>query len=113
MAAGKYNITIDAYAGFAVDIVCQDADGVAVDLTGYTARAQIRKTAQSSSILTSFVVTFTPLTGTIHLTLAATETLKLQTITDAVWDLFLVPSGEEPFKLLAGAVKISAAVTRV
>ena len=44
MAAAQYDILIEQGATFSRTFVWKDSSEVAVDLTGYTARMQIRKT---------------------------------------------------------------------
>jgi len=42
MAAGKYNLLIEQGATYQVEIQYKDSNGVAVDLTGYSGKLQIR-----------------------------------------------------------------------
>jgi hypothetical protein len=95
--------------------------GTPADLTGYTARAQIREDDDSTTAALSFTsatgggITFDAdrTTGKIYLRIKATQTSPL-TITGGKWDLELVPaSGEDDaFAIVEGAVTITREVTR-
>ena len=56
MAAGIYNIIIDQGSDWAEEFTVKD-NGVARDLTGYSARAQMRAKSSSTSIVGTFVCT--------------------------------------------------------
>ena len=73
------NIYIDAGADYTTTVTVSDSSGSALDLTGYTAAAQIRKTYESSSATVSFTVAFNSdrTTGKLTLTLTAVQTALL------------------------------------
>ena len=56
MAAGKYDLVVDQGADFALALTLTKA-GSAINLAGYTARAHIRATKESSNYV-PFVMTF-------------------------------------------------------
>lgn len=56
MAAASYNLVIDQGSDFAIDLTIKEG-GVAKDLTGYAARAQMRPTISSSTVAGSFTCT--------------------------------------------------------
>ena len=56
MTAATYNLTIDQGSDYALDLVVNE-DSTAKDLTGYSARAQIRNTKGSSTLSGSFTCT--------------------------------------------------------
>ena len=87
--------------------------GVPLDLTGYTARAQIRS-SPSTTMIKQFTVTIpVPTSGQIVLELLATETAAL-TFVSAKWDLELVPPTGEAYasRILMGDVFCSKEITR-
>ena len=73
------NIFIDQGATFTTTLTINDANGSALDLTGYTAIAQIRK-SPSSSTSVSFTATFVSprTTGQITISLTDTQTTALE-----------------------------------
>ena len=56
MTAAAYNLTIDQGSDFALDLVVKE-DNVVKDLTGYSARAQMRNTKSASAIAATFTCT--------------------------------------------------------
>lgn len=87
-----------------------------VDLTGYTARMQIRETLDATIILATLTtenggITLGGAAGTIDLLLDAAATALLD-FTNAVYDLELVDTAGVVTRLLSGAVTLSKEVTR-
>jgi hypothetical protein len=92
------------------------ADGANVNLTGYTARAQIRPSASSATTTLSLTTENTRIAlggtaGTITLSISATDTAAI-TAGRYVYDLELVSAGGIVTRLLQGIVTVSANVTR-
>lgn len=98
--------------------------GSAVDLSGYTAVSQIRKTAQSSEIVAAFTMDYTDMaTGILRMSLTATQTaamvcgpLKTSPESIYIFDLLLisgdlVPQVSRPIK--ASEIQIEAGVTQL
>lgn len=90
-------------------------DDVAVNITGYTARMQIRKTIRSTSAVVSLTqasgLTLGGSAGTIQIVISATATAAL----DAgryVYDLELVSAGGVVTRVIAGAFELTPEVTR-
>lgn len=113
--AGILNITIEQGATFNPVLTWKDENGVVIDLTGYSARMQIRDTVDA----TSFIAELTDLTGeivlggtagTITFNLSAAATAAF-TFDSAVYDLELV-NGTIVNRLLKGEVILSKEVTR-
>lgn len=93
-----------------------NGDSSPINLTGYTARMQIRKSATSSAALLELTtensrITLGGVAGTITLTLTAADTAAI-TWTSGVYDLELVDSGGGVRRLIQGAVRVSREVTR-
>jgi len=117
MATFKHNLRIDQGATFREVITWNTGTPPElVDLTGATARAQIRSTLGSSSVLLSLTTENSKIVlgdedGTITLALSATETAAL-TWTTGVYDLEIVFADGTVRRLMAGKVKVVAEVTR-
>ena len=87
-----------------------------VNLTGYTARMQIRATAEASTALIELTtengrIALGGTAGTITLTISATDTAAL-TAGRAVYDLELVAANGTVTNLLGGVVTIPRNITR-
>lgn len=122
MSAGQYDITVEQGATFEETLSITDEDGDPVDLSGMTARAQIRKTYSDPTVIASFVATVeTPATDgivTMKMTAANTALLPvasatgyLKVPTNYVYDLELV-DGVTVTRLIEGTCAVSPEVTR-
>jgi hypothetical protein len=92
------------------------ADDVNVNLTNYTARMQIRASAEAVTTIEELTtanggITLGGSAGTITLSLTDTETAALPA-TRAVYDLELVSAGGVVTRLVEGAVTITRNITR-
>jgi hypothetical protein len=84
------------------------------DLTGWTGTAQVRATADASTILGSFLATVVDQTvtlGGVYVTMEAGDTASLPVGT-AKWDCQLIDVAGKPRTYLAGDVVIAGDVTR-
>ena len=113
----KYDIVIQQGATFSLAATWRDSSSSPVDLTGYTARAQVRASYSASSALVSLTSTnggivLGGINGTIALTISATSTAALSAPWVGVWDLELQSGGGEVTRLLEGAVTVTPEVTR-
>jgi hypothetical protein len=116
MAAANYDITIEQGATFQLNIVWKAPNGTPIDLTGYTARMQVREKVSSTATLLSLTtenggIALGGAAGTIAVTAAATLTDDITT-KRGVYDLELVSSGGVVTRLIEGCVTISPEVTR-
>lgn len=119
MSAGTYNTTIDQGSTFSLTVTYKDASDTAVNLTGWTARMQIRETPSSAStILTStggsptITVTNTNFaTGVIVFTVSATNTASI-TVPVAYYDIEVESPTGLVKRILQGRLAISPEVTR-
>lgn len=87
-----------------------------VNLTGFTARMQIRETVESTTVLHSLTtenggITLGGAAGTIALTISATDTAAF-TFDTAVYDLEVVSGGGVVTEVASGAVLTNDEVTR-
>jgi len=102
----------DTHAGetFSASFTCLDSAGVAVNLTGYTARAQVRSTPTSTAILLNLAPTIpTPANGIIVINVATAG------IAAGIyyWDLVLdLPSSAGTIFITGGTFKFRNLVTR-
>jgi hypothetical protein len=116
MAAGNYDFEVEQGATINKQFVWKDSNGDEVDLTGYTARMQVRRSIPSDEVLFSA----TTENGRIDLGGAAgTITLDVSAIDSAaivwrrgVYDLELVASNGTVTRLLQGQITVSREVTR-
>ena len=97
-------------------VIRYSKDGDEVNLTGFTARMQIRPTAASATTTLSLTTENTRIAlggvaGTITLSISATDTAAI-TAGRYVYDLELVSAGGIVTRLLQGVVTVSANVTR-
>lgn len=116
MPAGQYNFDIEQGVAFARIMNLKDSNGVTMNLTGYSARMQIRPYVSSTEVLIEATTAngkliITPLTGVLTLSLSATDTTQLA-YTKAVYDIELVDNVGTPIRLLQGEITVSREVTR-
>ena len=115
MSATTYDILIEQGATFSQVITYKEA-GVAINLTGYTARLQVRSTLESATSVVELTTANSRIAlggaaGTISLTISATDTAAL-TAGRGVYDLELVSGSGIVTRLLQGVCTISRNVTR-
>jgi hypothetical protein len=108
----KANIIIDQGADFATSITVADVDGNIVDLSGYTARGQIRK-HYTSSTKTDFIITFgIPRTeGVVNLTLSNANTASMEA-GRYVFDSELISGAGVVSRMVEGIATVTPEVTR-
>lgn len=115
---GKANLIIPQGADFYLPIYFGQVDGTPIDLTGFSARMQVRETVAATAVLLGLTsdtdggIEFTDRPAgkfRIHLTAAQTAAM---TWTRGVYDVELVSSGGEVTRLLLGDIKVSREVTR-
>lgn len=113
--AGVHNLTCEQGATFQRVITYQGSDGVAVNLTGYTARMQVRTDHESATVLLSLTtenggITLGGAAGTVTLLGTATQTAALEA-GEHVYDLELV-TGSVVTRLIQGCFVVDPEVTR-
>jgi hypothetical protein len=114
MTAGIYNFTIDQGSTWTLQLVYTDANGTAINLTGYTAKMQLRsKFGSDTAVLTLATggqgIVITPLTGTLNLTATDEQTGAISP-GFYVYDLELDLAGVIT-RLIQGQVTLSPQVT--
>lgn len=113
MPAAKLNLTVEQGATFSKRLVWRDKNKRPVNLSGYTAKMQIRTSASSAEVLFELSTSNNRITllagGVIQLDISANDT---DTIKGGVYDLKLyAPSGQE-IRLVEGKVSVSPGVTK-
>jgi hypothetical protein len=117
MAQGIYNMTIEQGSTFSLSLVYKDAANKVVDLSGYSARMQVRSTLSASTVLLEVTTDsvdqmwIVPSAGQINIKLPHSVTALLAP-SIAVYDLELESSGGEVIKLIKGKCRIEGEVTR-
>lgn len=119
MATAVYNfigdVAIQQGATFLAKFIWKDSNSVPIDLTGYTARMQIRATITSTVVIaeltTTTGITLGGTTGNIELKLTATQTAAI-TAKVGVYDLELQDTAGFVTRLISGDIEFSHEVTR-
>jgi len=112
--AGIYNITMDQGAQWTLQVVYDNNNGTPFDLTGYTARMQVRpKFGSDNAVLTlsspSSGIVITGATGTLELTATTAQTGDIPG-GFYVYDLEIT-SGGVVTRLMQGSVTVRDQVT--
>jgi hypothetical protein len=118
MALLTCNLTIDQGATYRQSFLWRQgaAGSTPQDLTGYTARMQIRQSVLDSTVLLDMTsanagIALGGASGVVQLYIAATATTALPA-GQAVYDLEMVAPNGDVTRLLQGSVNISGEVTR-
>lgn len=116
MGAAAYDFTIEQGATLILPFVWKDSAGVPINLTGYTARMQIRASKTSTAVLLSATTAdntlqITAADGKVTIVLPEATTAAI-TWRRGVYDLELVSAGGVVTRLVEGAVAVSREVTR-
>ena len=111
----SYDLCIPQGATF-TKVIRWKQNGALVDLTGYTARMQVRATTEAASSLIELTtengrISLGGTAGTITLNISATDTAAL-TAGRGVYDLELVAPNGTVFKPVGGVVTIPRNITR-
>jgi hypothetical protein len=122
--ATNNTIKIDKHASFSKSYAWKDSAGDAIDLTGYTFKGQIRKTADDDAELyaTLTVTVLSAVNGTFEASLTAEQTAAIptkpqssaqRTLSEYAYDIKAVyPSGLEK-RLIEGVAQVSPGSTQV
>ena len=112
--AGEFDITIEQGSGFSLPLAYEAPEGSLVDFTGSTARMHVRNKYSSPDALIELTTENGGIElgadGSIRLTLTAAATAAL-TFSSGVYDLEIVPSAGEPYKIIKGNVFLKRDVT--
>lgn len=105
------NIYIDQGTDFSITVDVTNADGTALNLNGYSAAAQIRKTYTSSTISASFGTTIVEASGQVTLSLTDSQTSALSP-GRYLYDLNITSSGGNTSRVVEGQAIVTPGVTR-
>lgn len=114
MPAAKLNLTVEQGATFVKRLIWRDSKKRPINLTGYTAKMQVRETASATSaalfeLSTSNGRINLPGNGVIELRLTVAETFD---VSPGVYDLVLFAPNGDQYRLIQGRMTVSAAVTQ-
>ena len=105
------NIFIAQGATFTTTVTVTDSSGSAVNLSGYSVAAQIRKTFLSASA-TAFTASISNASsGEITISLSPTQTAALEA-GRFVYDVVITASGGTKTRVVEGQVTVNPSVTR-
>ena len=118
MSAAKLNLpVIEQGATYRHTLYWKDSSNVPINITGCTARMQLRTTVESTAVVielssTNNRIIITGSLGKIELYISDEDTTVLPPI-QAVYDLEVYMSNGDTVRLIEGKVTIKAEVTRV
>lgn len=117
MSAGKYTLFIDRGAYFGRLLTYNDPAGQPINLTGFTARMQIRGYDESPDVWLELTtqnggIVLGGIDGTVMIEATASDTAGI--LNNGFYDILLIPpSGEEGAdRFLEGKVVVDSEVTR-
>lgn len=114
----NFQLVIEQGATFIFPVLYLNENGTPVNLTGYTAKMQIRETYPSDVALVTIStenggIVIDPLIGRLDLTIDADITRALPAPWEGVYDVFVyAPTGGPEEKILGGQIIIDPQVTR-
>lgn len=116
MAAAAYDITIEQGTTFRLSLIWKDSEGDPVNLTGYTARMQMRRRHSATEKILDLTtqngaIALGGAAGTIEVTVPATATDDIS-VRSGVYDLELVSASGVVTRLIEGGVTVTPEVTR-
>jgi hypothetical protein len=115
MAASTYNITAEQGANYAATLTYRDSSNVLVNLTGYSARMQVRRTVGSETRYLSLTqasgITLGGAAGTVAIAISAAALSSIPA-GNYVYDLELISGAGAVVRLISGDFVVSGEVTR-
>lgn len=116
MTAGTYDFTLEQGSTFTRDFIYKDANGAVVNLSGYTARMQIRQFKESEEKLIEATTANGKLVisgtlGQISLTILPSDTNSVK-FAQGVYDLEIESPGGVVTRIIQGVVTFDKQVTR-
>ena len=105
------NLYIDQGTDYTITVDVTDSAGDVLDLTGYTATAQVRKTYTSSSLSATFTTSINAAAGQVTISLTDTQTSALQA-GRYVYDLNIQSGGGVKTRVIEGQAVVTPGVTR-
>ena len=105
------NLYIDQGTDYTITVDVTDSAGDILDLTDYTATAQIRKTYTSSSLSATFTTSIAAAAGQVTISLTDTQTSALEA-GRYVYDLNIESAGGVKTRVIEGQAVVTPGVTR-
>ena len=105
------NLYIDQGTDFSITVDVTNSDGSVLNLSGYSAAAQMRKTYTSSSVSATFSTSIAEATGQVTLSLTDTQTTALNP-GRYLYDLNITSAGGQTSRVVEGQAIITPGVTR-
>ena len=105
------NLYIDQGTDYTITVDVTDSAGDILDLTGYTATAQMRKTYSSSSLSATFTTSISAVAGQVTISLTDTQTSALEA-GRYVYDLNIESGTGVKTRVIEGQAVITPGVTR-
>lgn len=111
MAAGYQELFVEQGSDYITTITLDDINGVAFDLTGYTAKSQIRKSYYSSNATGEFIISFTDsANGVMAISLSSANNANIAA-GRYVYDVVIKNNQDIRTRVLEGIVNILPQVT--
>jgi len=111
MAAGYQELFLEQGTDFTTSITLDDVNGDPYNLTGYTAKSQMRKSYYSTSPTAQFTITInTPTTGVLNMSLPSANTANIAA-GRYVYDVAIKNSANTVTRVLEGIVNVLPRVT--
>ena len=113
MSAANHDLVIDQGSTFVIDLTIKE-EGTLKNLTGFSARAQMRSTKSASAVAASFTCSITspPTSGVVKMELPATTSTAMSSGV-YFYDLEIHTANDAIVKrLIEGTVTINQEVTR-
>ena len=113
--AGQKNLEVDQNATFSFIVEYKDNNGLPIDLTGATAKMQVRDTKGGSKLAFSLTspsggIIIDPTNGKLTIKMTPTQTNKLF-YPKSSYDIMITDSNANKIKLLEGFMTLSRSVT--
>lgn len=116
MAAGSKDLIIPKGETYRKTFLYQDTDRNAIDLTGYTARMQVRENYSSTTTVLDLTtenggIEITALDGKVYLFVDDATTSAI-TVSSGVYDLELIDTMNYVTKFIRGSIRFPEEVTK-
>lgn len=114
MTAGVYDIVIDQGSDYFLDVIVKNSDGTPLDLSQYSARAQIRETKESEQLTASFTCTVVEPTSQGKIQMFLPNAVSTPILAGSYfYDLEIFTANDALVKrIVGGRVRITQEVTR-
>lgn len=105
------NLYIDQGTDFSITVDVTDSAGDILELSDYTAAAQMRKTYSSSTVSATFATSIAPLAGQVTISLTDTQTSAIEA-GRYVYDLNITSAAGLTTRVVEGQAIVTPGVTR-